>query len=95
MSTIALNSPIAAPRAINPWFIAAAVLVPTFMEVLDTTIAKVALLYISGGLSTAVTDSEWVSPHAVCALHAALRQAACLPHGWQQIFPGTQTTGTE
>jgi hypothetical protein len=31
-----------------------------FMEVLDTTIANVALRYIAGGLSAAVTDSEWV-----------------------------------
>lgn len=49
-----------APRTINPWFIAMAVVVPTFMEVLDTTIANVALRYIAGGLSAAVTDSEWV-----------------------------------
>src|SRR6202522_3874646 len=47
-------------RAITPWFIAAAVVIPTFMEVLDTTIANVALRYIAGGLSAAVTDSEWV-----------------------------------
>src|SRR5436309_6904912 len=44
----------------GPWLVAIAVLVPTFMEVLDTTIANVALRYIAGGLSTAVTDSEWV-----------------------------------
>jgi MFS transporter, DHA2 family, multidrug resistance protein len=37
-----------------------AVVIPTFMEVLDTTIANVALRYIAGGLSAAVTDSEWV-----------------------------------
>jgi hypothetical protein len=30
------------------------------MEVLDTTIANVALRYIAGGISAAVTDSEWV-----------------------------------
>ena len=30
------------------------------MEVLDTTIANVALRYIAGGLSAAETDSEWV-----------------------------------
>jgi DHA2 family multidrug resistance protein len=48
------------PRAFNPWLIALAVVVPTFMEVLDTTIANVALRYIAGGLSSAVTDSEWV-----------------------------------
>jgi DHA2 family multidrug resistance protein len=40
--------------------IAAAVVIPTFMEVLDTTIANVALRYIAGGLSAPETDSEWV-----------------------------------
>jgi DHA2 family multidrug resistance protein len=46
--------------AVNPWLIAAAVVVPTFMEVLDTSIANVALRYIAGGLSAAENDSEWV-----------------------------------
>src|SRR5712675_3671232 len=59
MSTGVLSPPTARPR-INPWLIAVAVLVPTFMEVLDTTIANVALRYIAGGLSAAITDSEWV-----------------------------------
>jgi DHA2 family multidrug resistance protein len=44
----------------SPWLIAAAVVVPTFMEVLDTTIALVALRYIAGGLSATVDDGEWV-----------------------------------
>jgi DHA2 family multidrug resistance protein len=58
----ALARPAAAPgvRLFNPWLIALAVVIPTFMEVLDTTIANVALRYIAGGLSAAVTDSEWV-----------------------------------
>jgi MFS transporter, DHA2 family, multidrug resistance protein len=60
MSSVALAPPGARRRAINPWFVALAVVVPTFMEVLDTTIANVALRYIAGGLSAAVTDSEWV-----------------------------------
>jgi DHA2 family multidrug resistance protein len=47
-------------RAISPWVVAVAVVIPTFMEVLDTTIANVALRYIAGGLSAPVTDSEWV-----------------------------------
>jgi DHA2 family multidrug resistance protein len=46
--------------SVNPWLIAAAVVVPTFMEVLDTSIANVALRYIAGGLSAAENDSEWV-----------------------------------
>jgi DHA2 family multidrug resistance protein len=60
MSSLAL-APVAARRAaVNPWLVAVAVIVPTFMEVLDTTIANVALRYIAGGLAAAVTDSEWV-----------------------------------
>ena len=46
--------------AINPWLVASAVVIPTFMEVLDTTIANVALRYIAGGLSASSVDSEWV-----------------------------------
>src|SRR6202161_4087713 len=46
--------------AITPWIVAAVVVVPTFMEVLDTTIAVVALRYIAGGLSATVDDGEWV-----------------------------------
>src|SRR5256714_786190 len=60
MSSVALAPPAVSRRAVNPWLVAAAVIVPTFMEVLDTTIANVALRYIAGGLSAAVTDSEWV-----------------------------------
>ncbi len=60
MSSAALTSTVAGRPAINPWFVAAAVVVPTFMEVLDTTIANVALRYIAGGLSASNVDSEWV-----------------------------------
>ena len=60
MSSVALSPAAVSRPAINPWFVAVAVVVPTFMEVLDTTIANVALRYIAGGLSAAVTDSEWV-----------------------------------
>ncbi len=64
MSAASIASPATAlpagQRAINPWIVALAVVVPTFMEVLSTTVANVALRYIAGGLSAAVTDSEWV-----------------------------------
>ena len=62
MSTVALDLPLAQAqrRTVNPWIVAAAVVIPTFMEVLDTTIANVALRYMAGGLSAPVTDSEWV-----------------------------------
>ena len=60
MSTVALPAPAVRRPAISPWIIAAAVVIPAFMEVLDTTIANVALRYIAGGLAVAQTDSEWV-----------------------------------
>src|SRR5580692_4739071 len=59
MSSVALSPTAVSRPAVNKWIIAAAV-VPAFMEILDTTIANVALRYIAGGLSAAVTDSEWV-----------------------------------
>jgi DHA2 family multidrug resistance protein len=58
--TDAALSPARAPAAANVWLVAAVVVMPTFMEVLDTTIALVALRYIAGGLSATVTDGEWV-----------------------------------
>src|SRR5690242_7554345 len=58
VSSARLNSQ--SPVATNPWVVAAVVVVPTFMEVLDTTIAVVALRYIAGGLSATVSDGEWV-----------------------------------
>jgi MFS transporter, DHA2 family, multidrug resistance protein len=60
MSTVALAPTAVSRPAINPWIVAIAVVIPTFMEVLDTTIANVALRYIAGGLSAAVIDAEWV-----------------------------------
>src|SRR5262249_38358451 len=58
--TDAVVAPSASRAGTNPWVIAAIVVVPTFMEVLDTTIAVVALRYIAGGLSATVDDGEWV-----------------------------------
>ncbi len=58
--TDAVLAPSASRAGANPWLIAAIVVVPTFMEVLDTTIALVALRYIAGGLSATVDDGEWV-----------------------------------
>jgi DHA2 family multidrug resistance protein len=58
--TDAVLAPSTSRAATNPWAVAAIVVVPTFMEVLDTTIALVALRYIAGGLSATVDDGEWV-----------------------------------
>ncbi len=54
--------PVAAPWAPkhNPWVIARTVTLATFMEVLDTSIANVALPHIAGNLSAGTDESTWV-----------------------------------
>jgi MFS transporter, DHA2 family, multidrug resistance protein len=44
----------------SPYLIAAAVMLPTFMEVLDTAIATVALPHIAGSLSASTDQATWV-----------------------------------
>jgi MFS transporter, DHA2 family, multidrug resistance protein len=45
---------------VNPWLIAATVMLATFMEVLDTSVANVSLPHIAGSLSAGVDESTWV-----------------------------------
>lgn len=47
------------PR-VNPWLIAATVALAAFMEVLDTSIANVALPHIAGNLGASTDESTWV-----------------------------------
>lgn len=44
---------------VNPWIIAAAVMLATFMEVLDTTIVSVALPHIAGSMSATTDEATW------------------------------------
>lgn len=44
----------------NPWAVAFTVTIATFMEMMDTSIANVALPHIAGGLSAGVDESTWV-----------------------------------
>ncbi|MDQ2713221.1 MAG: DHA2 family efflux MFS transporter permease subunit, partial [Acidobacteriota bacterium] len=45
---------------INPWFIAMAVILPVFMEVIDTSIASVCIPHIAGSLSASNDEATWV-----------------------------------
>ncbi len=47
-------------QGVNPWLVTLAVMLPTFMEVLDTAIASVALPYIAGSLSASTDEATWV-----------------------------------
>ncbi len=69
--------------SINPWLITAAVMLPTFMEVLDTTIASVALPHIAGSLSASNEEASWVLTSYLVA------NAIILPaSGWLAAYFG-------
>ena len=72
-----------ARRRVNPWVIAAVVSLAAFMEVLDTSIANVALPYMAGGLASSLDDSSWVLTSYLVA------NAVVLPiTGWLSIRLG-------
>jgi MFS transporter, DHA2 family, multidrug resistance protein len=47
-------------KPVNPWFIAVVVTIAAFMELLDSSIANVAIPYIGGGLSRSYDEVTWV-----------------------------------
>ena len=49
-----------AGKAINPWIVAMTVMLATFMEVLDTSVANVALPHIAGNLSASIDEATWM-----------------------------------
>jgi DHA2 family multidrug resistance protein len=53
-------APVAWRPKYNPWLIAVVVALAAFMEVLDTSIANVALPYIAGNLGASNDQSTWV-----------------------------------
>src|ERR1035437_3626926 len=59
-AAITLNHAAEWRSPVNPWIIALTVTLATFMEVLDTSIANVALPHIAGSLSAGTDESTWV-----------------------------------
>jgi len=47
------------PTIVNPWIVAIAVMLSTFMEVLDTTVVNVSLPHIAGSLSATIDEATW------------------------------------
>jgi DHA2 family multidrug resistance protein len=63
MSPVSRNGNADRPRVqapVNHWIVAFTVTLATFMEVLDTSVANVALPYISGDLAVGRSQSTWV-----------------------------------
>lgn len=76
------QSPVFRP-AVNPWLIALAVMLATFMEVLDTAISAVALPYIAGSLSATTDEATWVLTSYLVS------NAVILPaSGWLAVYFG-------
>jgi len=44
----------------NPWLVAVVISIATFMQVLDTSIANVALQYIAGSMAASLDESTWI-----------------------------------
>src|SRR5919204_1143897 len=59
-ATNSLSMSLPAKPAINPWVIALSVMLATFMEVLDTSVANVSLPHIAGNLAAGTEESLWV-----------------------------------
>jgi len=66
MASATSNAPAAASKdaqwhpSHNPWLIAVSVMLATFMEVLDTSVANVSLPHIAGNLSATPAEATWV-----------------------------------
>jgi len=52
--------PFAESRHINPWIVTAAVMLATFMEILDTTVVNVSVPHLAGNLGATVEEGTWV-----------------------------------
>ena len=74
----------AARQTINPWVIALTVTLATFMELLDTSIANVALPYIGGGLGRSYDEVTWVLTTYLVANAVILPMSAWLSRAFGQ-----------
>lgn len=69
--------------AVSPWIITAAVMLPTFMEVLDTTIVTVAVPHMAGSLAASNEEATWVLTSYL------ISNAIILPaSGWLALYFG-------
>src|ERR1035441_4746529 len=53
-------NPAESRHAINPWIVTLAVMLATFMEILDTTVVNVAVPYMAGNMGATVEEGTWV-----------------------------------
>src|SRR5471032_410736 len=68
---------------VNPWIITIAVMLATFMEVLDTTVVNVSIPHIAGNLSSTYEEGTWVVTSYLVANAIILPMA-----GWLATYFG-------
>src|SRR5271165_3455523 len=83
MSNASFKPPPVGRRTVSPWVTAAAVVTPTLVGVVGTTIVGVARPYIAGGLSAPAADDEWVMISYLAA-HAFILPVT----GWLSAYFG-------
>jgi len=57
---LALAMSDSSPRHVNPWIVTVAVMLATFMEILDTTVVNVSVPHMAGNLGSTVEEGTWV-----------------------------------
>ncbi len=67
----------------SPWLVTVSVLLATFMQVLDTSVANVSLPHIAGGLSASIHEVSWVLTSYLVA--GAIMLAAS---SWLSVYIG-------
>ena len=65
-------------KGVNPWVVAITVTIATFMELLDTSIANVALPHIAGGLGRSFDETTWILTTYLVANAVVLPMSAWL-----------------
>ena len=73
-----------------PWFVAVTVTIAAFMELLDTSIANVALPYIGGGLGRSYDEVTWIlTTYLVANAVVSSHERVAEPHhGPQGVLSG-------
>ena len=73
---------------INPWVIALTVTLATFMEVLDTSIANVALPHIGGSLGASYQEATWILTSYLVSSAIVLRTSPAICRWDRTSRPG-------
>src|ERR1700690_3905432 len=80
--------PDSAPARVNPWIITVAVMLATFMEVLDTTVVNVSIPHMAGNMGATVEEGTWVVTSYLVSNAIILPMSGCLANrfGRRRIF---------